>query len=227
MEGLSRNPKHPWTKVEESCLVGCLVDLVNADRWRLDNRIFQLDYLSQPVRMLVESILGCKLTPTIMIESRIKLMKRTFQSLAEMRGPTCIGFGWNDELKWVWVRSNMYFNCLMRYIIILTIIFNLFAQTHPIAKGLLNKYFLHYDALSYISEKDCTIGVCVETFVDIKSNVPSDNDEVREKDGLNMEFPTVCSSRMNMSLEDMMVRRPSRSSNARPSLSRSKRKCDM
>ena len=61
-------------------------------------------------------------------------------------------------------------------------------------------------------------------FTDIGSNNPVANDRVRPEDDLDMEFPNMSSLRMNMSPDDMMSRRPSRSSDVRPSSSGSKRK---
>ncbi|KAE8648564.1 uncharacterized protein LOC105435527 [Cucumis sativus] len=98
MASSSRNPKHAWTRAEESCLVSCLVDLVSVEGWRSDNDTFRPSYLAQLLRMLAERMPGCKLTSTTVVESRIKLLKRSFQAIAEMCGPVCSGFGWNDDL---------------------------------------------------------------------------------------------------------------------------------
>ena len=76
---------------------------------------------------------------------------------------------------------------------------------HPAAKGLLNKFFPHYDELSYVFRKVCMTGASTETFADIESNVPGESEGVETEDGLSMEFLTMCSPRMNMSLEDVMV----------------------
>ncbi|TYK15846.1 retrotransposon protein [Cucumis melo var. makuwa] len=46
--------------------------------------------------MLGERIVSCSPMMTV-IESRITLLKKTFQAITEMRGPTNSGFGWNDD----------------------------------------------------------------------------------------------------------------------------------
>ena len=94
-------------------------------------------------------------------------------------------------------------------------------------KGLLNKPFSYYDDLSYVFEKDRATGARAEMFADIGSNNPVASDGVRPEDDLDMEFPGMSSPRMNLSPDDMMGGRPSRSSNVRPGSSGSKRKRTM
>ncbi|KAA0055438.1 retrotransposon protein [Cucumis melo var. makuwa] len=91
MTSSSRLPKHSWTKEEEASLIECLVELVNAGGWRSGNGTFRPEYLNQLERMMAFKILGCNIHAST-IDSRIKLMKRMFHALAEMRGPTCSGF---------------------------------------------------------------------------------------------------------------------------------------
>ena len=49
----------------------------------------------------------------------------------------------------------------------------MFVQSHPAAKGLLHKSFPYYDDLSHVFDKDWTIGARLETFADVRSNVPN------------------------------------------------------
>ncbi|KAL4033319.1 hypothetical protein IC575_006406 [Cucumis melo] len=123
-------------------LIECLVELVNAGGWRFDNRTFRPGYLNQLARMMVLKIPGSNVYAST-IDSRIKLLKRMFHAIAEMRGPTCSGFGWNDEQKFIVVEKEVFDN---------------WVKSHPTTKGLLNKSFPHYDELSYVFGKDCARG---------------------------------------------------------------------
>lgn len=146
MANSSRNPKHLWTRAEESCLVGYLVDLVNAGGRRSGNETFWPGYLAQLVRMY-----GYRLTSTTVIKHKIKLLKRTLQARTKMCGPTCSRFYWNDELKCIvakkdvldtWVRvRRKHIHLFTTFFSILTRSCLIFPQTHPAAKGLLNKPF--------------------------------------------------------------------------------------
>ncbi|KAL4010676.1 hypothetical protein IC575_027687 [Cucumis melo] len=155
MTSSSRLPKHTWTKEEEAGLVECLVELVNVGGWRFDNGTFRPGYLNQLARMMAFKIPGSNIHAST-IDSRIKLMKRMFHALAEMRGPNCSGFGWNDEKKCIVAEKE---------------VFDDWVKSHPAAKGLLNKSFVHYDELSYVFGKDRATR-SGESFADIGSNDP-------------------------------------------------------
>lgn len=62
---------------------------------------------------------------------------------------------------------------------------------HPAAKCLQNKSFPYYDELSYVFEKNRVTGACVETFVDVESNVLGESEGFQPEDGIDMEFPTM------------------------------------
>ncbi|KAA0034865.1 retrotransposon protein [Cucumis melo var. makuwa] len=135
MTSSSKSPKHSWTNAEEACLVDYLVDLVNTGgRGRTIMRPFGL------------------------------LLKKTFQAIAEMRGPA----------------------------------------DAPCSKRTLEQAIFALRRIIVVFGKDRATGACAETFADIGSNVPTDNDSVPIEDDIDMEFPAMYSLRMNMSPEDMM-----------------------
>ncbi|KAA0035700.1 retrotransposon protein [Cucumis melo var. makuwa] len=201
MTSSSRVPKHTWTKVEEASLV----KLVNAGGWRSDNGTFRPGSLNQLARMMAFKIPGCNIHAST-IDSRIKLMKRMFHALAEMRGPNCSGFGWNDEKNASSPRKK-------------SLIIN-----HPAAKGLLNKSFVHYDELSYVFGKDRATGGRVESFADIGSNDPAGYDAFAADAAPDTNFSPMYSPRLNMSPDDLMETRTARVSERRNVSSGSKQK---
>ncbi|KAL0545976.1 hypothetical protein IC582_015880 [Cucumis melo] len=130
------------------------MELVNAGGLRSDNETFRLGYLNQLARMMAFKIPGSNVHAST-IDSRIKLLKRMFHSIADMRGPTCSGFRWNDEQKCIVAEKEVFDN---------------WVKSHPAAKGLLNKSFPHYDELSYVFGKDRATGGRVESSADVRSN---------------------------------------------------------
>ncbi|KAA0041791.1 retrotransposon protein [Cucumis melo var. makuwa] len=199
----SRLPKHSWTKEEEADLVECLVELVNASGWRSDNGTFLPGYLNQLARMMAFKIPGCNIHASTN-NSRIKLMKRMFHALAEMRGPMCSGFGWNDEKN----ASSQRKKSLMGQAV----------------KGLLNKLFVHYDELSYVFGKDRATGGRAESFADIGSNDPAGYDAFAADAVPDTDFLPMYSQGLNMSPDDLMGIRIARVSERRNVSSGSKRK---
>uniref|UniRef100_A0A9I9E2A2 Retrotransposon protein n=1 Tax=Cucumis melo TaxID=3656 RepID=A0A9I9E2A2_CUCME len=172
MSTSNRAPRHVWTKEEEGTLVECLMELVSMGGWKSDNGTFRPGYLAQLVRMMAEKLPGCQ------------TLKRTFQAIAEMRGPACSGFGWNDEVKCIIAEKELFDN---------------WVRSHPAAKGLLNKPFPYYDELTYVFGRDRATGRFAETFADVGSNeLGGGYDRFDIGDG-NEDFPPMYSQGIDLS----------------------------
>ncbi|KAA0061240.1 retrotransposon protein [Cucumis melo var. makuwa] len=172
MSTSTRAPRHVWTKDEEGTLVECLMELVSMGGWKFDNGTFWPGDLAQLIRMMAKKLPGCRVRTMTVIDCRIKTLKRTFQAIAEMRGPTCSGFEWNDEENCIIVEKELFDN---------------WVRLHPAAKGLLNKLFSYYDELTYVFGRDRTMGRFAETFIDMGSNKPGGYEGFNMVDG-NEEF---------------------------------------
>ncbi|KAA0062744.1 retrotransposon protein [Cucumis melo var. makuwa] len=135
--------------------------------------------------MMIEKLPGCRVCATTIIDCRIKKLKQTFHATADMRGPACSGFGWNDEEKCIIVEKEL---------------FDKWVRSHLAAKGLLNKPFPYYDERTYVFDRERTTGRFAETFVNV---------------GSNKEFPPMYSQGIDMSQDDVRASRPFRASEGR------------
>ncbi|KAA0053727.1 retrotransposon protein [Cucumis melo var. makuwa] len=97
-------------------------------------------------------------------------------AIAEMRGPACSGFGWNDEEKCIIAEKELFDN---------------WVRSHPAAKGLLNKPFPYYDELTYVFDRDRATGRFAETFADVGSNEPGGGYDRFDMGDGNEDFPPV------------------------------------
>ncbi|XP_061336959.1 uncharacterized protein LOC133284024 [Gastrolobium bilobum] len=132
---------HQWTAEEDKVLVECLSDLGLC--WKGDND-FKAGYSNVVEKMMHNKIPGCNLRASPHITSRVKLLKKQYNAIAEMVGHNGeSGFGWNDTKKMIDVERQ---------------IFDDWAKSHPSAKGLYNKPFPHYDILGTIFGKDVATG---------------------------------------------------------------------
>ncbi|KAA0037173.1 retrotransposon protein [Cucumis melo var. makuwa] len=208
MASSSRLPKHNWTKEEEIGLIECLVELVNAGGWRSDNGTCRLGYQNQLARMMAFKIPNSKVHVST-IDNQIKLLKRMFHAIVEMYGPTCNGFGWNDEQKCIVAEKE---------------VFDDWVKSHLAAKGLFNKSFLHYDELSYVFSKDRATGGRTESFADVGSNDPTGYETFATVAASDTDFQPMYNQRLNMSPGELMGTKTARVSEGRYVSSGSKQK---
>ncbi|KAL4030160.1 hypothetical protein IC575_008396 [Cucumis melo] len=132
-----------------------------------------------------------------------------FHAIAEMRGPTCSGFGWNDEQKCIVAEKEVFDN---------------WVKSHLAAKGLLNKLFPYYDELSYVFDKDRATDGQAESFADVGSNDPAGYEPFAANATPDMDFQPMYSQGLNMSPDELMEAGNARVSEGRYVSSGSKRK---
>ncbi|TYJ97298.1 retrotransposon protein [Cucumis melo var. makuwa] len=97
-------------------------------------------------------------------------------------------------------------------------------NSHPAAKGLLNKPFTYYDELTYVFGRNRATGWFAETFADVGSNEPGGGYDKFDMGDGNEDFPPVYSQGIDLSQDDVRASRPSRVSEGRTGSSGSKRK---
>ena len=107
----SRAPKHVWTKEEEDTLVKCLVEFTGG--WKFENGTFRPCYLNQLECIMVEKLPCCRVRAITVIDYWRKTLKWTFQAIAKMRGPVCTGFNWNDDIKCIIAKNEVFDNWVM------------------------------------------------------------------------------------------------------------------
>ena len=90
-----------WGSVEDAKLVESLIELITQGSWRADNGTFRSWYLQQLETLMEDKLFECGLKPTPHIESRVKLLKKQYNTIVEMLGPNYSRFGWDDINKCV------------------------------------------------------------------------------------------------------------------------------
>ncbi|XP_061369959.1 uncharacterized protein LOC133312729 [Gastrolobium bilobum] len=153
----SKRINHTWTSEEDRVLVDCLVDSGLA--WKGENG-FRPGFPNHLEKLMHAKIPGCTLKGTPHITSRIKLLKKHYNAIAEMMGPNGgSGFGWNDRDKMIDVEKQIYMDWI---------------KTHPNAKGLYKKPFPYYNALGPIFGEDMANGEHAEDPEDAVHNMDNE-----------------------------------------------------
>ncbi|XP_061346331.1 uncharacterized protein LOC133291986 [Gastrolobium bilobum] len=141
----TKHPNRTWTADEDKVLVECLIDIGSS--WKGENG-FNPGFSLAIEKLMHQRIPGCTLRGIPHITSRVKLLKKHYNAIAEMVGHTSgSGFGWNDAKKMIDVGRE---------------VFDDWVKSHPSAKGLFNKSFPHYDSLGTVFGKDVASGVNAE-----------------------------------------------------------------
>ncbi|XP_074347313.1 uncharacterized protein LOC141686159 [Apium graveolens] len=125
-----------WTAAEDRALVNVINDLLELGGQKGDNGQFKSGAWAKVEAIMQQKLPGCDKKAKPHIESRIKLLRKQYDAIAEMLGPSASGFGWNDEGKFVTCPQS----------------------SHPNAASLRNKPFPLFDELSKIFGKDWAVG---------------------------------------------------------------------
>ncbi|KAA0066918.1 retrotransposon protein [Cucumis melo var. makuwa] len=78
------------------------------------------------------------------------------------------------------------------------------SNSHPMAKGLLNKLFPHYEELSYVFGKDRATRDRAKTFAEVGSNDPAGYEAFAADTALDTDFKPMYSQGLNMSPDELM-----------------------
>ncbi|KAK2641802.1 hypothetical protein Ddye_023565 [Dipteronia dyeriana] len=117
--------------------------------------------------MMSDKIPGCRLRSQPHIDSCIKLLKKQYHAIFEMLGPFASGFGWNDDLKCVVVKKN---------------VFDEWVKSPPTAKGVRNKSFPYYEKLVIVFRKDCANRQGAMSFYETVEEIGNEDDQHNEFD---------------------------------------------
>ncbi|CAN1160539.1 hypothetical protein LINPERHAP2_LOCUS23374, partial [Linum perenne] len=140
-ENATENPRdyYKWTDQTDSVLVECMQDM--AKQQQVENGQFKAGAFKEIEKMMEVLLVGHGIKASPHIKSRIKVLKKQFQIVQELRGLS--GAGWNDELKCVNIEDSS---------------FSEHVQNHSYCSGWNRKPFPLYDGLLAVSGKSRTNG---------------------------------------------------------------------
>lgn len=132
-----------WTPSEDRALVTAISDLLDLGGWKADNGQFKNGAWAKVEAIMQQKLPGCDKKAKPHIESRVKLLRRQYDAIAEMLSPSASGFGWNDEAKFVTCPQAVWDD---------------WVKSHPNAASMRNKPFPLFDELGRIFGKDRAAG---------------------------------------------------------------------
>ncbi|KAL8099541.1 hypothetical protein AgCh_031980 [Apium graveolens] len=132
-----------WTPAEDRALITTINDLLEMGGCKADNGQFKNGTWAKVEAIMLRKLPGCDKKAKPHIESRVKLLRRHYDAIAEMLSPNASGFGWNDEGKFVTCPQSVWDD---------------WVKSHPNATSLRNKPFPFFDELGRIFGKDRAMG---------------------------------------------------------------------
>ncbi|CAN1812945.1 hypothetical protein LINPERHAP1_LOCUS26688, partial [Linum perenne] len=129
-ENATENPReyYKWTDQTDLVLVECMQEM--AKQQEVENGQFKVGAFKEMEKMMEVLLVGHGIKANSHIKSRIKVLKKQFQIVQELRGLS--GAGWNDELKCVTMEDSS---------------FSEHVQNHSYCSGWNRKSFPLYDGL--------------------------------------------------------------------------------
>lgn len=100
-QGSSGTKALRWSNLEDRALVSALNDLVDIGGWKTDNGQFKNGAFVKLEALMKQRMPESDKKAKPHIESRVKTLRKQYDAIAEMLGPSASGFGWNDEEKMV------------------------------------------------------------------------------------------------------------------------------
>ncbi|KAH7839473.1 hypothetical protein Vadar_004600 [Vaccinium darrowii] len=152
-----------WIQKEELALLNALKEMVtNGENFSKDS--FKSGYLNKLEGMLLAALPGTDIRANPHIASKIKVWKKNYYSVKDMRNTS--GFGWNDSTKMVEVESDT--------------VWEDYCKRDTYAKVLRFKSFPYYDDWSLIFGNDRATGDMAESAADVVETLGVDGNEVLE-----------------------------------------------
>lgn len=97
-----------WTKIEDTKLVEAMVDAVNSGLYKADNG-FKIGFVTNLEQALNVSLPDSKILAKPHIESRLKTLKRDWQTVYDMlHGNNTSGFGYDSSNKCVTAEESVW-----------------------------------------------------------------------------------------------------------------------